>query len=225
MGNGHGPALDGRPCLKWTDVDLQDHLREDHNLCRNPDGGGAVWCYTALRTIGGISRWSYCDIPLCGAGQSRPVEGGCPHLPRHHGHGARRCPRHHLQPDQRGDHSGGDAPRPPGDRLRLAADHLEGRDVEGKWSGERGRCFRLFPPGLCRWHQLHSPESKEGGVAWSSPGRSASYVWNLCSDCGPAGPKNCLEHQTPAGFNMFGAVYRPAGQPGLLFKVRSHTPC
>jgi hypothetical protein len=60
-------------------------------------------------------------------------------------------------------------------------------------------------------------DKKSGETAGWPP--SSTFDWDLCSDCVSGGPRKCLKHKTNALHNMFGAVYRPAAQPGLLFKV------
>ena len=45
---------------------LGETPREAENYCRNPDGDDdeGLWCYT----IDPASRWEYCDVPVCPAG-------------------------------------------------------------------------------------------------------------------------------------------------------------
>jgi hypothetical protein len=96
------------------------------------------------------------------------------------------------------------------------------------WRGEMWRMHSGEDKGWVYFHLVFADgtstrfrKSKPSGNTQGDPGRSGSYVWDLCSDCSNSGPlKTCLKHKTSAPYGMFGAVYRPAGQPEMLFKVR-----
>lgn len=52
----------GNPYLSLPRRDLR------RNLCRNPDGDRAPWCYTTDPSV----RWEYCKIERCGV--ARPTQ-------------------------------------------------------------------------------------------------------------------------------------------------------
>lgn len=63
-------TISGIPCQAWSKQSPHEHTRTPEkypdsglldNMCRNPDGSGAPWCYTADNE----TRWEVCDIPKC----------------------------------------------------------------------------------------------------------------------------------------------------------------
>uniref|UniRef100_A0A672PU20 Plasminogen-like n=1 Tax=Sinocyclocheilus grahami TaxID=75366 RepID=A0A672PU20_SINGR len=63
-------TVSGKKCQFWTSTEPHRHSKTPQNfpaadlrrnLCRNPDGDRAPWCYTTDPTV----RWEYCNIERC----------------------------------------------------------------------------------------------------------------------------------------------------------------
>uniref|UniRef100_A0A671N5I1 Plasminogen-like n=1 Tax=Sinocyclocheilus anshuiensis TaxID=1608454 RepID=A0A671N5I1_9TELE len=63
-------TVSGKKCQFWTSMEPHRHSKTPQNfpaadlrrnLCRNPDGDRAPWCYTTDPTV----RWEYCNIERC----------------------------------------------------------------------------------------------------------------------------------------------------------------
>uniref|UniRef100_A0A8C1G686 Plasminogen n=1 Tax=Cyprinus carpio TaxID=7962 RepID=A0A8C1G686_CYPCA len=63
-------TISGKKCQFWTSMEPHQHSKTPQNfpaadlrrnLCRNPDGDQAPWCYTTDPTV----RWEYCNIERC----------------------------------------------------------------------------------------------------------------------------------------------------------------
>ncbi|XP_034018016.1 plasminogen isoform X2 [Thalassophryne amazonica] len=63
-------TISGKKCQVWTSMTPHTHNKTPQNyanadlkknLCRNPDGDKAPWCYTTNPAV----RWEYCDIEKC----------------------------------------------------------------------------------------------------------------------------------------------------------------
>ncbi|ROL52489.1 Plasminogen [Anabarilius grahami] len=63
-------TISGKKCQFWTSMEPHRHSKTPQNfpkadlrrnLCRNPDGDRAPWCYTTDPTV----RWEYCNIERC----------------------------------------------------------------------------------------------------------------------------------------------------------------
>ncbi|XP_057677975.1 plasminogen [Corythoichthys intestinalis] len=70
-------TISGKKCQAWTSMSPHRHTKTPRqypdadlrrNLCRNPDGDRAPWCYTMNPSV----RWEYCNLEKC-----RP-SGGAP---------------------------------------------------------------------------------------------------------------------------------------------------
>ncbi|GAA6072259.1 plasminogen, partial [Tachysurus ichikawai] len=65
-------TITGKKCQSWSSTNPHKHSKTPQqfpnadlrrNLCRNPDGDRAPWCYTTDPTV----RWEYCKIERCGS--------------------------------------------------------------------------------------------------------------------------------------------------------------
>ncbi|XP_062858491.1 plasminogen [Trichomycterus rosablanca] len=65
-------TISGKKCQFWTSMEPHKHTKTPQqfpngdlrrNLCRNPDGDSAPWCYTTDPSV----RWEYCKIERCGS--------------------------------------------------------------------------------------------------------------------------------------------------------------
>ncbi|KAK3516689.1 hypothetical protein QTP70_022185, partial [Hemibagrus guttatus] len=65
-------TISGKKCQSWSSMNPHKHSKTPQqypnadlrrNLCRNPDGDKAPWCYTTDPTV----RWEYCKIERCGS--------------------------------------------------------------------------------------------------------------------------------------------------------------
>ncbi|KAK2864309.1 hypothetical protein Q7C36_003463 [Tachysurus vachellii] len=65
-------TITGKKCQSWSSMNPHKHSKTPQqfpngdlrrNLCRNPDGDRAPWCYTTDPTV----RWEYCKIERCGS--------------------------------------------------------------------------------------------------------------------------------------------------------------
>ncbi|KAJ8396209.1 hypothetical protein AAFF_G00020760 [Aldrovandia affinis] len=63
-------TISGKKCQVWTSMVPHKHAKTPknfpkadlrRNLCRNPDGDRAPWCYTTEPTV----RWEYCKVEKC----------------------------------------------------------------------------------------------------------------------------------------------------------------
>ncbi|XP_051511661.1 plasminogen isoform X1 [Myxocyprinus asiaticus] len=63
-------TISGKKCQFWTSMEPHKHSKTPQdfpkadlrrNLCRNPDGDRAPWCYTTDPSV----RWEYCNIDRC----------------------------------------------------------------------------------------------------------------------------------------------------------------
>ncbi|RXN07461.1 plasminogen-like protein [Labeo rohita] len=63
-------TVSGKKCQFWTSMEPHRHSKTPQsfpaadlrrNLCRNPDGDRAPWCYTTDPSV----RWEYCNIERC----------------------------------------------------------------------------------------------------------------------------------------------------------------
>uniref|UniRef100_A0A4W4FYS0 Kringle domain-containing protein n=1 Tax=Electrophorus electricus TaxID=8005 RepID=A0A4W4FYS0_ELEEL len=63
-------TISGKKCQLWTSMEPHAHQKTPQkfpnadlrrNLCRNPDGDRAPWCYTTDPSV----RWEYCKIERC----------------------------------------------------------------------------------------------------------------------------------------------------------------
>uniref|UniRef100_A0A3Q0QXI1 Plasminogen n=1 Tax=Amphilophus citrinellus TaxID=61819 RepID=A0A3Q0QXI1_AMPCI len=73
-------TVSGKKCQRWSSNTPHRHVKTPEvypnadlrrNLCRNPDGDRAPWCYTTDPTV----RWEYCKLEKClvrPSGTSRP---------------------------------------------------------------------------------------------------------------------------------------------------------
>ncbi|XP_076872223.1 plasminogen-like [Brachyhypopomus gauderio] len=74
---GMSETISGKKCQNWASMEPHSHYNTpqnvpkadlQENLCRNPDGDRAPWCYTTDPSV----RWEYCKIERC-SGQVSPV--------------------------------------------------------------------------------------------------------------------------------------------------------
>ncbi|XP_049340141.1 plasminogen isoform X1 [Astyanax mexicanus] len=65
-------TISGKKCQAWASMEPHSHVKTPQNfptadlrrnLCRNPDGDRAPWCYTTDPSV----RWEYCRIERCGS--------------------------------------------------------------------------------------------------------------------------------------------------------------
>ncbi|KAK3542241.1 hypothetical protein QTP86_021400 [Hemibagrus guttatus] len=65
-------TISGKKCQSWSSMNPHKHSKTPQqypnadlrrNLCRNPDGDKAPWCYTTDPAV----RWEYCKIERCGS--------------------------------------------------------------------------------------------------------------------------------------------------------------
>ncbi|XP_072512606.1 plasminogen [Salminus brasiliensis] len=65
-------TISGKKCQSWASLEPHSHSKTPQNfpnadlrrnLCRNPDGDRAPWCYTTDPSV----RWEYCRIERCGS--------------------------------------------------------------------------------------------------------------------------------------------------------------
>ncbi|XP_037100641.1 plasminogen isoform X2 [Syngnathus acus] len=73
-------TISGKKCQSWSSMSPHRHTKTPQqyptadlrrNLCRNPDGDQAPWCYTTDPSV----RWEYCNLQKC---SSSPVEESTP---------------------------------------------------------------------------------------------------------------------------------------------------
>ncbi|XP_049613820.1 plasminogen [Syngnathus scovelli] len=73
-------TISGKKCQSWSSMSPHRHAKTPQqyptadlrrNLCRNPDGDQAPWCYTTDPSV----RWEYCNLQKC---SSSPVEESTP---------------------------------------------------------------------------------------------------------------------------------------------------
>ncbi|KAM6992248.1 plasminogen [Tautogolabrus adspersus] len=73
-------TISGKRCQSWTSMTPHSHRKTPQafpnadlrrNLCRNPDGDSAPWCFTTDPK----TRWEYCNLEKC---SSSPSGGGSP---------------------------------------------------------------------------------------------------------------------------------------------------
>nr|XP_055041449.1 plasminogen [Misgurnus anguillicaudatus] len=71
-------TISGKKCQFWASMEPHKHSKTPQdfpkadlrrNLCRNPDGDSAPWCYTTDPSV----RWEYCNIERCNSKPSTPV--------------------------------------------------------------------------------------------------------------------------------------------------------
>ncbi|KAF4071076.1 hypothetical protein AMELA_G00280820 [Ameiurus melas] len=82
-------TISGKKCQFWTSMEPHKHEKTPQtfpnadlrrNLCRNPDGDRAPWCFTTDPSV----RWEYCKIERCGStlpSQSTPTNQSARDLP------------------------------------------------------------------------------------------------------------------------------------------------
>ncbi|KAM9798575.1 plasminogen [Neosynchiropus ocellatus] len=70
-------TISGKKCQSWSAMSPHAHRKTPsdfpnadlkRNLCRNPDGDRAPWCYTMDPAV----RWEYCNLERCSTGPSKP---------------------------------------------------------------------------------------------------------------------------------------------------------
>lgn len=68
-------TISGKKCQGWSSMTPHSHTKTPQkyptgdlrrNLCRNPDGDRAPWCYTTDPSV----RWEYCNLEKCSIGSS-----------------------------------------------------------------------------------------------------------------------------------------------------------
>ncbi|XP_026197033.1 plasminogen [Anabas testudineus] len=66
-------TVSGKKCQWWNSMSPHSHQKTEdkfpnadlkRNLCRNPDGDRAPWCYTTDPSV----RWEYCSVKKCSSG-------------------------------------------------------------------------------------------------------------------------------------------------------------
>ncbi|XP_059211902.1 plasminogen isoform X2 [Centropristis striata] len=77
-------TISGKRCQAWSSMTPHNHKKTPQafptadlrrNLCRNPDGDRAPWCYTTDPSV----RWEYCNLDKCAAA---PAAGGATKPPK-----------------------------------------------------------------------------------------------------------------------------------------------
>ncbi|GAA6226940.1 plasminogen isoform X1 [Lates japonicus] len=79
-------TISGKKCQIWTSMTPHRHSKTPQNfpnadlrrnLCRNPDGDRAPWCYTTDPQV----RWEYCNLEKCSSSVPAPTKPPAPSAP------------------------------------------------------------------------------------------------------------------------------------------------